>query len=54
VPGLAGRSPSYQVRQLYDMKTGTRRGLWSDLMKAVVANLTDDDFVAIGAYLAAK
>ena len=54
VPGLAGRSPSYQVRQLYDMKAGTRRGLWSDLMKAVVANLTDDDFVAIGAYLAAK
>ena len=54
VPGLAGRSPSYQVRQLYDMKAGTRRGLWSDLMKAVVANLTDDDFVAIGAYLASK
>ena len=54
VPGLAGRSPSYQARQLYDMKAGTRRGLWSDLMKAVVANLTDDDLVAIGAYLAAK
>ena len=54
VPGLAGRSPSYQVRQLYDMKAGTRRGPWSDLMKAVVANLTDDDLVAIGAYLASK
>jgi cytochrome c553 len=38
VPGLAGRSPSYQVRQLYDMKAGTRKGLWSDLMKAVVAS----------------
>jgi cytochrome c553 len=54
VPGLAGRSPSYTVRQLYDMKAGTRKGLWTELMKAVVANLTDDDFVAIGAYLASK
>lgn len=54
VPGIAGRSPSYQVRQLYDMKAGTRKGLWTDLMKAVVANLTDDDFVAIAAYLASR
>ena len=54
VPGLAGRSPSYQVRQLYDMKVGTRRGLWSALMREVVVNLTDDDLVAIGAYLASK
>lgn len=54
VPGLAGRSPSYAVRQMYDMKAGTRKGLWTDLMKAVVANLTDEDFVAIGAYLASR
>jgi len=54
VPGLVGRSPSYQARQLYDMKAGTRHGVWTDLMKAVVANLTDDDLVAIGAYLASR
>jgi cytochrome c553 len=54
VPGLAGRSPSYAVRQMYDMKAGMRKGLWTDLMKAVVANLTDDDLVAIGAFLASK
>jgi cytochrome c553 len=54
VPGLAGRSPSYQVRQLYDMKAGTRKGVWTDLMKAVVAKLTDDDLIAIGAYLASR
>lgn len=54
VPGIAGRSPSYQVRQLYDMKVGTRKGVWSDLMKAVVANLTDDDMAAIAAYLASR
>jgi cytochrome c553 len=54
VPGLAGRSPSYAVRQMYDMKAGTRKGLWTPLMQAVVANLTDEDFVAIGAYLASR
>ena len=26
VPGIAGRSPSYTVRQLYDMQQGTRNG----------------------------
>ena len=54
VPGIAGRSPSYVARQLYDMKAGTRKGLWTDLMKAVVVNLTDDDLIAIGAYLASR
>jgi cytochrome c553 len=54
VPGLAGRSPSYTVRQLWDMKTGARHGVWSDLMKGVVANLTTDDMAAIAAYLAGK
>src|SRR5262245_35320568 len=39
VPGLAGRSPSYLVRQLYDMQSGIRKGTWSDLMKPVVAKL---------------
>ena len=28
VPALAGRSPSYATRQLFDMKTGARRGPW--------------------------
>ena len=54
VPGLAGRSPSYQARQLYDMQAGTRKGLWSDLMKAVVAKLTPDEMLAIAAYTASR
>src|SRR5438105_15349665 len=33
VPGIAGRSPSYLARQLYDMQTGARHGEWADLMK---------------------
>ena len=54
VPGLAGRSPSYMVRQLYDMQAGTRKGLWTDLMKSTVANLTADDMLALAAYAASK
>jgi cytochrome c553 len=54
VPGLAGRSPSYQARQLFDMQSGARKGLWSDLMKNVVARLTPDDVIAIVAYTASR
>jgi cytochrome c553 len=52
VPALAGRSPSYLVRQLYDMKHGTRNGSWAALMKPLVAGLTIDDMVAVAAYAA--
>ena len=52
VPGIAGRSPSYLVRQMYDMQAGARHGEWTELMKRVVARLTDDDFVTIAAYVA--
>jgi cytochrome c553 len=50
VPGIAGRSPSYITRQLYDMQVGTRTGVWSALMKPVVDKLTAEDLVAIAAY----
>jgi len=54
VPGLAGRSPSYLVRQLYDMQQGARKGLWADLMKPVVAKLTDEDMLNIAAYTSSR
>ena len=50
VPGLAGRSPSYLVRQLYDMQQNARAGMWTDLMKPVVAKLSQDDMLDIAAY----
>ena len=40
------------MRQLYDLRSGMRKGGASELMKPVVANLTDEDLVAIVAYLA--
>jgi cytochrome c553 len=54
VPLLAGRSPSYLVRQMYDMRNGKRSGEWASLMIPVVANLTTDDMMAIAAYLASR
>lgn len=52
VPALAGRSPSYIARQLYDLQVGNRRGLWSPLMRDAVAQLDLEDIVALSAYLA--
>lgn len=52
IPAIAGRSPSYLVRQMVDMKTGHRVGQGTELMKPVLANLTDDDMLAIAAYTA--
>jgi cytochrome c553 len=52
VPGIAGRSPSYLVRQMYDMQAGSRNGVWTPLMKKVVSGLSDDDMLEIAAYTA--
>ena len=52
VPALAGRSPSYIVRQLYDIQHNTRNGQWSELMKPVVVGLSAEDLVALAAYTA--
>lgn len=52
VPPLAGRSPSYTVRQLWDLKHSSRNGPWAALMKAAVEQLTLDEMIAIAAYTA--
>ena len=54
VPGIAGRSPSYLARELYDMQAGTRNGEWTQLMKPVVAKLTSEDLVNIVAYVSSR
>lgn len=54
VPGLAGRSPSYLMRQLYDFKSGARDGPLAGPMKQNVAKLTVEDMTAITAYLASR
>ena len=52
VPGIAGRSPSYIFRQLYDIQHGTRNGSWTQLMKGPVQRLSAEDMVSIAAYTA--
>ena len=48
VPGIAGRTASYIMRQLWDIQQGTRL---SPLMAPVVANLTAEDMLNITAYV---
>jgi len=52
LPSIAGRSPSYIFRQLYDFAHAARTGPWSPLMAPVASNLDENDMLAIAAYLA--
>jgi cytochrome c553 len=52
VPGIAGRSPSYLMRQLWDIKNGARAGPGTAAMQPTVANLSEDDMLALAAYVA--
>jgi cytochrome c553 len=54
VPGIASRSPSYLVRQMYDMQQGARNGEWTDLMKPVVSRLSEEDMLNIAAYASSR
>ena len=49
VPGIGGRAANYTMRQLWDMRQGTRH---SPLMAPVVADLTAEDTLHISAYVA--
>jgi len=51
VPGVAGQSPMNIARQLHLFATGERAGTWAVLMKSVVEKLTNDDIVAISAFV---
>ncbi len=54
VPGLAGRSAVYIFRQLYDIQHGARKGVSVALMQPVVAKLTQDDMIALAAFMASR
>jgi cytochrome c553 len=51
VPRLAGLQPLYVARQLFDMQYGSSAGKTVEPMKPVVANLSEDDIIAISSYL---
>jgi cytochrome c553 len=52
IPPIAGRSPSYLMRQLYDIRYGARHGLGDELMLQPTAHLSNDDMLSIVAYVA--
>lgn len=51
-PALAGRSPSYLYRQLFNIQYGFRKGTAVEQMVPEVAHLNDANRIAIAAYLA--
>jgi cytochrome c553 len=51
IPGIAGRSPSYLVRQLYDFQQHARAGSAGALMAPVVEKLSHDDMISLAAYV---
>ena len=54
VPPIAGRSPSYIARQMWDIQQGARNGAAVQLMKQAIVNLTEEDLVAIAAYVSSR
>jgi cytochrome c553 len=54
IPPLAGRSPSYLAREIFDIQQGMRAGSYPllPLMKKAVEKLTAEDIIDITAYLA--
>jgi cytochrome c553 len=51
VPGIAGRSPSYLVRQIYDFQQHARAGEAGAMMMPVVEKLSHGDMIALAAYV---
>jgi cytochrome c553 len=54
VPPIAGRSPSYIVRQVWDIQHGARNGAAVQLMKQAITKLDEDDLVAVAAYVSSR
>jgi cytochrome c553 len=52
IPPLAGRSPTYIIRQLVAFKTGARMGANAQPMQAVVAKLKIGNMIDLAAYAA--
>ena len=52
VPGIAGRSPLHNARQLMEYRGGMRGGTSARPMIPVAEDLTDADIIAISAYVA--
>jgi cytochrome c553 len=52
IPPLAGRPPTYMVRQLWNYQSGERQGSMAAPMRTIAARLGVDEMLAMAAYLA--
>jgi cytochrome c553 len=52
IPSIAGRSPTYLLRQLFAFQTGARSGADAPAMRAVVKNLNINGMIDAAAYAA--
>ena len=52
IPGIVGRSPSYIMRQLFDIQSGLRAGINIAPMTEVVKRLSIVEMIDISSYLA--
>jgi len=53
-PVVAGQPVKYLVRQMKDIRDGRRANGLAENMRAVVANVTDEEFEQIAAWLASR
>jgi hypothetical protein len=53
-PRIAGRSAYYLIRQLADMKAGTRKGEALGKMKEIIGKLSDADILNVAAFMASR
>ena len=53
-PRIAGRSAYYLIRQLADMKAGTRKGEALGKMKEIIGKLSDSDILNVAAFMASR
>jgi len=54
VPGIAGRSPSYLVRQMYDFQQHSREGSTGAPMANVVEKLSHNDMISLAAFVSSS
>ena len=52
-PKLAGQNEQYLLQQMLDIRSTDRRNGYTGMMQPAVVNISDEEFAAIAAYLAA-
>ena len=52
-PKLAGQNEQYLLQQMLDIKSTARKNGYTGMMQPAVVNVSDEEFAAIAAYLAA-